>query len=751
MELTKVQEKLLKQIKEKEKPTASKLHSLEQFEDNYTIETIRNKLRIIRDEYELIQNESNRPIVYGLTDKGIEKLNSLEKEERVKKLRDKDQIHYRDLRMELEEFFEEYYPESIGEVELGNSKFEFSYRDLEKFNPDLADRMKTNSKRFFDACDDAVFELTNQSDYDVRITDLPNIDTKSIPDISTSDIGDFVSVEGIIQSVGDQKPVLSRGVFVCEGCGDQYVREADNGKVRSPYKCDCDSRKFELKEKSFKNYRALKLKTKPDTTGKDTIRVEFSGNLADDLGEVIESNGLGVKIYGYLIAQSKNTRGGGNSKEHFYKLQANNYEVLETKWSDIDIESKDIERIKEIKEDYSFDEWVKLVRNSLAKDVVDAGKMGLMKESVLNYVLGKYKDENLHVMVIGDPGLAKSQIVEWINDTMPKTVKSLGTGSSGVGLTASVKRDEFSGDYVLEAGAIPMANNGFHLTDEVDKLDDNELVSTNEALSENTISINKAGINTSLPASVSEYAIGNPKDSVFDPYDSLVDQIPIDKSEFLRRFDLKIALKRDDISKDEHLLVADANLDNLDDRDLIDDELLVKFMVHSQSNKPKLSGEVKQKIKELYYKLQTCEAVDSKDENRTHFIDPTRIKTLKLLSVSYARLDLSSTVEIKHLKRANKMFRECLETFDIELGKDSTDQFNLDLRESNRIKKFNELLDSEFVLDDGLEFSEVVGVYKDQNSELDGLSDSEIENKVKELCDKSDEYYLDGGELRSKA
>ena len=168
---------------------------------------------------------------------------------------------------------------------------------------------------------------------------------------------------------------------------------------------------------------------------------------------------------------------------------------------------------------------------------------------------------DIHILMVGDPGTAKSQLLRYMTEISPRGVFAFGRGSSAAGLTAAAVRDDFGeGRWTLEAGALVLADNGFAAIDELDKMDDRDTAAMHEAMEQQTVTISKAGIMATLKSRCSILGAANPKFGRYDQNKTIVDQIDFPPP-LLSRFDVIFKMvdvpeRNNDSRLAEHILKA---------------------------------------------------------------------------------------------------------------------------------------------------------------------------------------------------
>ena len=272
---------------------------------------------------------------------------------------------------------------------------------------------------------------------------------------------------------------------------------------------------------------------------------------------------------------------------------------------------------------------------------------------------------DINMLLLGDPGTAKSQLLKFVEKVSPIGVYTSGKGSSAAGLTASVMRDPASRNYIMEGGAMVLADGGVVCIDEFDKMREDDRVAIHEAMEQQTISIAKAGITTTLNSRCSVLAAAN---SVFGRWDDTKGEANIDfMPTILSRFDMIFIVKDEhDVTKDMRLAkhVMKVHLNAAQSDDTVEGELplsvLKKYIAYCRSHcGPRLSAEAAEKLKNRYVMMRGGARQHERDTSKKATIPITvrQLEAIVRIAESLAKMSLSPFALEPHIDEALRLFQ----------------------------------------------------------------------------------------------
>jgi replicative DNA helicase Mcm len=409
------------------------------------------------------------------------------------------------------------------------------------------------------------------------------------------------------------------------------------------------------------------------------LNVFVKEDLVEPKMEEKTTPGARIRVIGVLKEVPVPLSTGGLSTRFELAIEANNLIPLEETFEELETNEEDERQILELSQDPN-------VFHKLAKSIVPSvwGYEEIKRSLILQLFGGVQKKMSdgsnsrgdIHILLIGDPGVAKSVTLGFMANIAPKGRYVVGKSTSGAGLTATVVRDEYLKGWSLEAGAMVLANKGLVCIDELEKMDPSDRSAMHEAMEQQTVTISKANVQATLKAQTSVLAAANPKFGRFDPYQSVAQQIDLPPT-LINRFDIIFTL-RDLPDKEKDTKIATHVLQEHTkefDHTLISKDLLRKYVAYAkQKIKPALSEEAVAELKHFYVELRN-KPVFSESAMRPIPISARQLQALIRLSEAAAKVRLSETVSKADAKQAIEIMKYYL----MQVGYDYESQsFDID-------------------------------------------------------------------------
>jgi replicative DNA helicase Mcm len=372
-----------------------------------------------------------------------------------------------------------------------------------------------------------------------------------------------------------------------------------------------------------------------------------------------------VIVIGILKAEEDFTMRGGRLRTFSAILEGNQVDVLGKAPEDIVIEKTDEMKFKDLAK---RPDWIRTIISSFSPSIFGHD---LLKEAILLLIVGAPQTVlpdgttirgDMNVLLIGDPGTAKSELLKYSARIAPRGLYTSGKGSSAAGLTAAVVREK-NGMLMLEAGAVVLADQGICAIDEFDKMGNTDRQALHEAMEQQTVSVAKGGIVVTLNARTSILAAANPLLGTYDPYKNLSDNINL-PSPLLTRFDL-IFIIRDvpERAIDEQIashIMTLHRLRSFAQKPPLDIEFMKKYLLYCKSITPILTEEAEKMIIKFYLELR------SQTEGQAVPVTPRQLEALIRLATARARLLLRDEVTAEDAAEAATLTKGMLYTVAVD-------------------------------------------------------------------------------------
>ena len=598
-----------------------------------------------------------------------------EKDERSKK---------EEFLIEAKNFFD-FHKKALGEsIRKGQNVVHLDFIKLTEFSNKLSDEILKDPEESLSLFELALEELGLIEDARVRLINLPKSQEIKVRNIRSKHLNETIIIEGIIRQSSDVRPQVVNAKFECPSCGTIISVLQIEKKFREPARCSCGRRGgFRLLSKEMVDTQRLVIEESPESLSggeqPKRINVFLKEDLVEPRMEEKTTPGSRVKIIGVLKEVPVPLKTGGLSTRFELAIEVNNIIPLEETFEELDISEEDENQILELAQDPRiFEKLAKSITPSVwgYEEIKRALVLQLFSGVKKVHADGQTSRGDIHILLIGDPGVAKSVTLGFMAKISPKGRYVVGKSTSGAGLTATVVRDEYLRGWSLEAGAMVLSNKGLVCIDELEKMDPQDRSAMHEAMEQQTVTISKANVQATLRAETSVLAAANPKFGRFDPYQAIAQQIDIPPT-LINRFDVIFTLRDiPDKIKDERIATHVLLEHKKQGEDmLIPRELFRKYVAYAKQRiKPELTDEAVDELKKFYVELRN-RPVSSESAMRPIPISARQLQALIRMSEASAKIKLSKTVTKEDAKVAIELMKYYLmqvgydyesKTFDID-------------------------------------------------------------------------------------
>jgi replicative DNA helicase Mcm len=648
--------------------------------------------------------------------------------------------------------------------------------DLFQFDPDLAydyldthDQIRALLRRAFFEVDHPV-QRTEWNDLVVRVTDTRGlIDRVGVGELGSRHIGQFIALRCQVGQVTGRMSRIREAAFECQRCGTITRIPQSFTDFQEPHECDGCERQgpFHINygQSDLVDQRKVQCEEPPEEQIKgsgQTITAFVIGDLCDVGGPngLPDRAGDRVTILGKVEGDDTGLQGRGSNEpiiEKYLRPEAIIFDDEHDATVDIEEHRATVEELA------AREDAIDLFRTNIDAGLTLTEDWDKATEMATAYLFGSPRIDvsegemvrgDLHMLMVSDPGMRKSVFAKKLNEIAPQATLRQATGmSSDVGLTAAATQDDFGdGGWSLKPGALPRANGGHLILDEIDKGPDG-LGGIHDALEgEQKLKIDKAGIQATLATRVGFLALGNPADGRFDEELSIPEQINLDPA-LMSRFDLVVTMRDEtdeamdgEIARDvlddigESLDIQFGDLDpqeaSSSSRDIPAEVMTAWVALAREEITPKLTAAAKDLLAEFYVDTRQ---LNNGQETSTPPVTARKLVAGYRLASAFARCELSETIEPRHAERAIGVSRNVVaenwdgEQFDADRTTEGAVRTNTHKSRMDRVKK---------AIRDG------DGITEEEVAEQADVSLSKVEYYVQKLKRKGAIYEPQTGVLR---
>ena len=453
-------------------------------------------------------------------------------------------IHLNDAGARWRSFFEETSANEISTLAASwpsQMALSLDFSKIQSWDVPFAELILNHPREVLRNADTVLATLCRESGYEadprVRVVGLPPDAQQKLREISSEQVETFTASEVIVTKVSELKPRIYDAIFTCTTCGHTIeIGQPNELELIEPSQCPetggcgrpasgAGRTRFDLRWEDSKliNNQWMEVQELPENVkpGSQPVRLSVLAE-AELAGKHVPGERIRINGIPYLRTLK---RGGSKTPMFDIYISLHSSERKNIPLEEIEITPSEIVEIEKIAD---RDDLTELFVRSIAPSIiVSEDKMNWIKKSLVFQLLGgvarKYGDGtrtrgDIHILLLGDPGVAKSQILAFMGRISPRGRFTTGGGTTAAGLTAAAVRDAFNdGRFSLEAGALVLSDMGLCAVDEFDKMSTDDRGAMHEAMEQQRININKGGISATMPTRCAVLAAANPRDGRFQP------------------------------------------------------------------------------------------------------------------------------------------------------------------------------------------------------------------------------------------